>query len=188
MRDVSEAPGTKSILTTGSTASTTIGTASTSLIQPAPQALAIATATSELMDAEGLTAQDFTNQRNDAMREGVKALLLMNGGSAVALLAFLQAIWKVEPALVKYILWGIGFLVVGVILAGLVHLFRVRTSNATQQFLRISAPTADRQNQHKLAKDSQLLYFAFAYFSLFFFAAGVITILLGAGCVRIVSP
>jgi hypothetical protein len=32
--------------------------------------------------------------RNRALTEGTKGLFLINGGGAVALLAFLQAIWK----------------------------------------------------------------------------------------------
>jgi hypothetical protein len=35
---------------------------------------------------EGLQPSDFTEQRNEALREGVKGLFLMNGGGAVALL------------------------------------------------------------------------------------------------------
>ena len=45
----------------------------------------------------GLQPKDFTEQRNDALREGVKGLFLMNGGGTVAMLAFLQAIWKENP-------------------------------------------------------------------------------------------
>src|SRR5438093_1026173 len=85
--------------------------------------------------AEGLTPKDFIDQRNDAMREGVKALFLMNGGGAVALLAFLQAIWTNEPALIRYVLGGLAFLMAGVALAGLVHFFRYHTSMTTQRLI-----------------------------------------------------
>lgn len=44
-------------------------------------------------------ASHFTEQRNDALREGVKGLFLMNGGGAAALLVFLQAIWTDNPRL-----------------------------------------------------------------------------------------
>jgi hypothetical protein len=80
----------------------------------------------------GLTGKDFTEQRNDAMREGVKALLLMNGGGAVALLAFLQAIFQTSPSLAKYVVLGLAFLTCGLVAAGLVHLFRVHTSSTAQ--------------------------------------------------------
>jgi hypothetical protein len=69
----------------------------------------------------GLQAKDFTDQRNDALREGVKGLFLMNGGGAVAMLAFLQAIWKDNPQLAKYVITSIALLAVGVFLGGLVQ-------------------------------------------------------------------
>ena len=76
----------------------------------------------------GLQPSDFTEQRNDAAREGAKGLLLMNGGGAVALLAFLQAIWKDNPRLAKYIVVSIAVLAVGVLLAGVFHFFRYQAS------------------------------------------------------------
>ena len=76
----------------------------------------------------GLQPKDFTEQRNDALREGVKGLFLMNGGGTVAMLAFLQAIWKENPQLAKYVLVCIAFLTIGVFLAGLVQFFRYHTS------------------------------------------------------------
>lgn len=48
----------------------------------------------------GLQPSDFTEQRNETLREGVEGLFLMNGGGTVAMLAFLQAIWKDQPQLV----------------------------------------------------------------------------------------
>jgi hypothetical protein len=39
------------------------------------------------------TPADLTEQRSEAMVELVKALLIINGGGAVALLAFLQSAW-----------------------------------------------------------------------------------------------
>jgi len=49
--------------------------------------------------SNGLTPQDFHSVRSEISNEGVKGLFLMNGGGAVALLAFLQAIWKDQPFL-----------------------------------------------------------------------------------------
>jgi hypothetical protein len=156
------------------------------LVQPHPSALAVATST--VLDGEGLLPKEFTDQRNDAMREVVKALLLMNGGGAVALLAFLQAIWKPETiVLVRLVLFGMGFLISGVVLAGLVHLFRVHTSNATQRFYKPGATELDRQVEYGKAKNYQLAYFVCAYGSLIVFAIGGIFILLGAGYVRIMT-
>ncbi len=147
----------------------------------------------------GLTPKDMTDQRNDAMREGVKALVLMNGGGAVALLAFLQAIWSKEPALVKYVLWGLGCLVVGVALAALVHFFRYHTSLAYQRLFTIAdqlstvktpgqglglpsvASSADEFREMKRsATRYERLYFWCAYLSVILFVIGVSIILYGA--------
>src|SRR3989442_4568192 len=73
--------------------------------------------------APGLQAPDFTEQRNDALREGVKGLFLMNGGGTVAMLAFLQAIWTDKPQLAKYVVVSITFLAAGGFLAGVVGVF-----------------------------------------------------------------
>lgn len=150
----------------------------------------------------GLTPKDLTDQRNDAMREGVKALVLMNGGGAVALLAFLQAIWSKEPALIKYVLWGLGFLVIGVALAGLVHFFRYHTSLATQRLFaiadqlskakpsdetvkgmglpKIASSVDDFHETKKSVRRYEQLYFGCAYLSIILFVLGVSIILYGA--------
>lgn len=147
----------------------------------------------------GLTPKDMTDQRNDAMREGVKALVLMNGGGAVALLAFLQALWSKEPVLVKYVLCALGFLVIGVALAGLVHFFRYHTSLAYQrlftivdQLSKVKTPgegmglpsvASSSDDFHKMQKSAtryELLYFMCAYMSVILFVLGVGIILYGA--------
>src|SRR5512139_2590306 len=76
----------------------------------------------------GLQASDFTDQRNDALREGVKGLFIMNGGGAVALLAFLQAIWNDSNHLANYVVASIAIHAVGVSLAGVVQFFRYHAS------------------------------------------------------------
>jgi hypothetical protein len=40
-----------------------------------------------------LNGNDAQARRVEALMEGVKPLIIVNGGAAVALLAFLQAIW-----------------------------------------------------------------------------------------------
>jgi hypothetical protein len=77
---------------------------------------------------ETLKASDYTAQRNESVKEGVTALLLMNGGGAVALLAFLQATWQSDPVLAGYVVSAMVYLVMGVALAGLVHLLRFQAS------------------------------------------------------------
>lgn len=147
----------------------------------------------------GLTPKDMTDQRNDAMREGVKVLFLMNGGGAVALLAFLQAIWSKEPALVTYVLCGLGSLVVGVALASLVHFFRYHASLAYQhlfltveQLSKVKTPgegmdlpgvESDVDKFHEIKKSAtryERLYFCCAYLSVILFVIGVGIILYGA--------
>lgn len=126
----------------------------------------------------------------------------MNGGGAVALLAFLQAIWSKEPALINYVLWGLGFLVVGVALAGLVHFFRYHTSLATQQLFviadqlskakpsdetaeglglpSVASSVDDFHEMKKSVRRYERLYFACAYLSVALFVIGVSIILYGA--------
>ncbi len=73
--------------------------------------------------------------RRDSMAEqGLKALLLLNGGGAVALLAFLQAIWIKDAmlALVPWILAGLVCLVLGAATSGAVHFLRYMTSMTYQ--------------------------------------------------------
>ncbi len=74
--------------------------------------------------------------RRDSMAEpGLKALLLLNGGGAVALLAFLQAIWIKDAmlALVPWIVTAILFLVLGAATAGAVHFLRYMASMTYQK-------------------------------------------------------
>lgn len=80
--------------------------------------------------AAGLSPQDFTEQRNEAMVQTVRGLLLVNGGGAVVLLAFLQAIWSDPRAidLAHSIILGIGFLAAGLVVALGVHPLRYMTA------------------------------------------------------------
>jgi len=71
-----------------------------------------------------LKPQDFTQQRNEASREGIRGLLIINGGGAVALLAFLQAIWQQDKIFAEYIIIGISVLALGVVIAGAANFLR----------------------------------------------------------------
>ena len=55
---------------------------------------------------QGLTPQDLHAARAEIAKEGIRGLFVMNGGGAVALLAFLQAIWKEAPALAEYVVYA----------------------------------------------------------------------------------
>ena len=118
----------------------------------------------------GLQAKDFTDQRNDALREGVKGLFLMNGGGAVAMLAFLQAIWKDNPQLAKYVIASIALLAAGVFLAGIVQFFRYNASFSFQG------------GKHFAFRVYRFLYLAAAYCSLAAFLVGVLIMVSGAWC------
>ena len=80
-------------------------------------------------DPNVLPAVDLMKQRNEAMAELVKALLIINGGGAVALLAFLQAIWGHSRAtLAQPTVLAIALLSAGALLAASCHLFRHQAS------------------------------------------------------------
>jgi len=66
--------------------------------------------------------------RAEIANQHVKGLLLINGGSAAALLAFLQAIWADNPNLAKWVLLALGFLCLGVATAGFSNWLRYMTS------------------------------------------------------------
>lgn len=65
--------------------------------------------------------------------ESVKGLLLVNGGGAVSLLAFLQAVWGAEPALARVTLVGIAFMSAGLVLALLIQPLRISHSKRVER-------------------------------------------------------
>jgi hypothetical protein len=121
--------------------------------------------------ARGLQTSDFTDQRAEALSEGVKGLFLMNGGGAVAMLAFLQAIWKDQPLLAKYVVVSIAFLAAGVFLAGLVQFFRYHASFNLQG------------GRSRAFRAYRVLYLAAAYSSLAAFLVGLSIVISGVWCV-----
>jgi hypothetical protein len=66
--------------------------------------------------------------RAEITNQGIRGLLLINGGGAAALLAFLQAIWKEEPALAEHVVAAIAWLAGGVAVAGISFFLRYHTS------------------------------------------------------------
>jgi hypothetical protein len=83
---------------------------------------------SDTQQASGLPSDTLTKQRDESATELVKALLIINGGGAVALLAFLQATWSSAPDLAKPTLLGIAVLSFGALSAASFHFFRHQTS------------------------------------------------------------
>ena len=69
-----------------------------------------------------------TPRRDEMSIHGIRGLLLLNGGGAVALLAFLQVAWDKNPALVPSIVSAMIPLVVGAACAVAVHFLRIQTS------------------------------------------------------------
>jgi len=67
----------------------------------------------------------YEKSRAEVLTEGVKGLFIINGGGAVALLGFMQAIWDKEPALTRLTLIGLGFMSTGVVLAALIQFLRL---------------------------------------------------------------
>ena len=116
----------------------------------------------------GLTPQDFHSVRAAVATEGVKGLFMLNGGGAVALLAFLQAVWEKSPALAKVSLLGIGIFAFGALLAGFVNFLRYHAS-------------FNFQSGHTLSyKVFRFLSLSCQYVSLTAFAVGVGVLVYGA--------
>ena len=78
--------------------------------------------------ADNPTPVDLTEQRSEAIAELVKALLIINGGGAVALLAFLQSAWVRDNRLIVSVACAVGFSSVRLVIRGclsLVSLLRI---------------------------------------------------------------
>ena len=75
-----------------------------------------------------------TERRDKMAADGLRSLVLLNGGGAVALLAFLQSIWtqSTAQALVPWVLAGMIPLLIGAALGGWIHFVRYDTTVAYQ--------------------------------------------------------
>ena len=67
-------------------------------------------------------------QRTDIAAHGMRGLFLINGGGAVALLAFLQAVWTTGAALVPYIASALVLFALGLGFAASVPFIRIAAS------------------------------------------------------------
>jgi len=114
------------------------------------------------------TAHWQTERRDEMATQGLKFLLLLNGGGAVALLAFLQAIWDKPAALglVPWVVIGLIPLLVGAALSGIVHFVRYHTTLAYQ----FQKPGSGRGNRMSRLHE-RLTYAAFVMFLL---GAGIV--------------
>jgi uncharacterized membrane protein len=80
------------------------------------------------MSETTLADPERTRHRLEILNQAFKGLLIIHGGGAVALLAFLQALGNQNPELSKVILVGMAFLVIGLVLNVLFMTFRYHTS------------------------------------------------------------
>jgi len=117
-----------------------------------------------------MNAADLMEQRNEAITELVKALLIINGGGAVALLAFLQSAWVQDKALVAPVAYAVSALAFGSLFAAACHLLRYYASWYHQS-----------ENTARSARFRRL-YLLFALASLFAFASGVAIIVVSVVC------
>ena len=90
-----------------------------------------------------------TERRDQMAVHGLRALLILNGGGVVALLAFLQAIWDKPKAvgLVPWIVGGIIPLLLGAAASGWVHFIRYDTTIEYQMGRRPSAEAMTRRHK-----------------------------------------
>jgi len=73
-------------------------------------------------------AQARHDARMEMGNESVRGLFLVNGGGAVALLAFLQQIWTTQPDLARWVLVGLTLFTAGVALAAPINNVRAEAS------------------------------------------------------------
>ena len=76
-------------------------------------------------DQKPIEPTGYEKSRAEVLTEGVKGLFIINGGGAVALLGFMQAIWSKEPALARLTLIGLGLMSAGVVFAALIQFLRL---------------------------------------------------------------
>ena len=84
-------------------------------------------------ETKGASPAERMLSRAEVFTEAVKSLILVNGGGAVALLAFLQAVWDRNVALARLSLIGICFMLAGVTFALVIPFFRVPHSHRAEQ-------------------------------------------------------
>ena len=131
-------------------------------------------------EGKGLDATDFTQQRNVDIQSAVTGLLAINGGGAVALLAFYQAVYTEQHSLAETTLYSMIFLVSGAAVASLVHMFRFHASFAFQGSHDKSLCECARRKQKNLSEIYRWCYIGCAYLSLILFIVGMWVIINGA--------
>jgi hypothetical protein len=123
---------------------------------------------SSVTSDQTLSAEARTRQRDQAASDLVRALLIVNGGGAAALLAFLQAIWASHQGLAKPTIAAMVIMAFGAAMGAAFHLFRYQASWHHQQ-----------GNKAKWAKFRRF-YLGSASLSLIAFLAGIGVVACGA--------
>jgi len=114
-----------------------------------------------------LSPEAHTRQRDQAASELVRGLLILNGGGAAALLAFLQVIWSSNRVLAKPTIVALVILSIGAVLGLAFHFFRYLTSWY-------------HQNGDPKWRRFRRLYLTLAILSLLAFLAGIGVVAFGA--------
>lgn len=121
------------------------------------------------MSVPTTTLQDpeRTRHRLELLNQAFRGLLIIHGGGAVALLAYLQALGTTNPSLSRVVLVGILFLVLGLVLAVLFMALRYHTS-------------LEDQSGNPKWRAWRLGAFTCLYVSLGLFAVAMLVLIIGA--------
>jgi hypothetical protein len=104
--------------------------------------------------------------RSEQLIEAFKGLIIINGGGVVALLAFLQAIWDKDYDLREIVLYGVGWMLLGLVVLPVSMLLRFHHSKLGEKH--------DKGEPHSRTVRLVLKvgYFGLLYVSVACFAAG----------------
>lgn len=119
-----------------------------------------------------VSADSWHEVRAEIANQQVKSLLLINGGAAVALLAFLQAIWNDNPELSLFVVIAIWILCFGVAAAGLSNWLRYKTSAHSQ------AKTEERRSWSRKSNIVQMSSLVCFIVAVLIFAIGALGLLI----------
>ncbi len=121
--------------------------------------------------------------------EAVKGLFLINGGGAVALLAFLQAVWMDATGLVPWILGGLLPLILGLIFAAVANYIRAESALRWESWF-----TFTDKKQRREGERLGDLHLRLAGLSIYCFGLAMITVIIGgainapSGALTLVGP
>jgi hypothetical protein len=99
--------------------------------------------------------------------ESVRGLFMINGGGAVALLAFLQQLWAEQPDLARWVMAGLALFTLGIAFAAPISQLRAESSLAHQY--------GPPERAHCLRG----LHIALTWLSIIAFVAGCAVVILG---------